>query len=197
MTFQERKRRYYDKYRDEGRRKRQGRKYSIGRGRKYHEKERRDFRGASRRATRFRKRDNRSRLNRNRDYANSISNETKESNNSNDKSSQERKYRFDYNPGRCYACRRLGQFKKDCGQMSDRTKATLERKAKKEHNKINNILEKERNKSKDKEEDENMGLNIQSQTRRNERQMNKEEQQQALAYLSQSTNPGRSRPNRS
>ena len=81
--------------------------------------------------------------------------------------------------------------------MSNRTKAILERKAKRERSKVNNILEKEKNKEKDKTEDENMGLNIQSQTKRNERQINREEQRQALAYLSQSTNPAQSRSNRS
>ena len=81
--------------------------------------------------------------------------------------------------------------------MSNRTKEILERKAKRERSKVNNVLEKEKDKEKDKTEDENMGLNIQTQTKRNERQINKEEQQQALAYLSQTTNPRQSRSKRS
>ena len=81
--------------------------------------------------------------------------------------------------------------------MSRRLKTALEEKAKREMNKVNAISEKEKDNSNDKMNDENMGLNIQSQTKRNERQMNKEEQQQALAYLSQSTNPGQSRSRRS
>ena len=48
----ERKRRYYDKYRD-NRNKHQSRKYSIGRGRKFYDKTRRGYRGYSRRANRF------------------------------------------------------------------------------------------------------------------------------------------------
>ena len=193
----ERKRRYYDKYRDGRKRRNQCRKYSIGRGRKYHDNKRRDFHGYSRRATRFRNREKRTRLNRTHDYANNISDKSKDTNNNNDNSNQERKYKFEFNPESCYKCRKLGHFKKDCSQMSNRTKSILERKAKRERNKVNNILEKEKNKMKDKTEDENMGLNIQSESNRNERQINRKEQQQALAYLSQSTNPGRSRSNRS
>ena len=195
----ERKRRYYDKYRDGGRRKNQGRKFSIGRGRKFHDSKRKDFRGYSRRATRFRNREERTRLNKNRDYANNISNNSKDASNSNDNSGKERRFRFEYNPERCYKCKRLGHFKKDCGKMSRRTKSILEAKAKREMNKVNAISDKEQNNLNDERNDENMGLNIQSQTKRNERQViiNKEEQKQALAYLSQSTNPGQSRSSRS
>ena len=190
----ERKRRYYDKYRDGGKRKNQGRGNGIGRSRKYYDNKRKDFRGYSRKATRFRSNDDRTRLNRNRDYANNISDKSKDSNNSNDNAGQQRRYKFKYNADKCYRCKKLGHFKKDCIKMSNRTKSILEEKAKRELNKVNNITRKEET---EKTEDENMGLNIQSQTKRKEQQMNKEEQQQALAYLSQSTNPGQSRSKRS
>ena len=134
-----------------------------------------DIVGYSRRANRYRGRDKGSRLYKNQDYANNISDKSNDNSNSNDKSNQERKYRFEYNPDACYKCKKLGHFQKDCSQMNSRTKAILERKAKRERNKVNNIIE--RNKSKDEVKDENMGLNIQSQTKRNERQMNKGEQQ--------------------
>ena len=194
----ERKRRYYDKYRDRYRYdkgRNQSRRYSIGRGRKYFDNKRKDFRGYSRRATRFRNNERQTGLNRNRDYANNISDKSKDTRN--DNTNQERQYKYKYNPENCYQCKRLGHFKSDCNKMGKRTKDLLERRAKKERNMINNIVEKQLNKMKEKTEDENMGLNIQTQTKRNERQTNKEEQQQALAYLSQSTNPGRSRHDRS
>ena len=107
----ERKRRYYDKYRDGGKQKNQSRKYSIGRGRKFYDRKRKDFRGYSRRATRFRKREIRTK---DRDYANNISNDTQDKNDNN--SGKERRYRFKFNPDKCYKCKRLGHFKKDCGK---------------------------------------------------------------------------------
>ena len=192
----ERKRRYYDKYRDGGKRKNQGRRYSIGRSRKYHDNKRRDFRGYSPRATRYRGNDKRTRLSRS-DYANNISDKSKDSNNNNHNSNQQRRYRFEYNPDRCFKCKRLGHFEKDCMKMSRRTKSILEEKAKREMNRVNNVTRKEETYKSEKTEDENMGLNIQTQTKRNERQTDKEEQQQALSYLSQSTNPGQSRSRRS
>ena len=97
----------------------------------------------------------------NHDYANNISDKTNDVNNSNDKSNRERKYRFEYNPDVCYKCKRLGHFQRDCTQMSNRTKALLEKKAKREKDKVNNIVSKEKDKTTHKTEDENMGLNIQ------------------------------------
>ena len=135
-------------------------------------------------------------MNKDRDYANNISDNSKDTSNSND-SGKERRFKYEYNPDRCYKCKRLGHFKKDCNKMNKRTKWVLEMKAKREMNKVNAISEKKQDDSNDKTNDENMGLNIQSQTRRNERQIDREEQQQALNYLSQSTNPGRSRSSRS
>ena len=143
---------------------------------------------------RYRGDDNKTRLNRNRDYANNISDKSKDSSNSNDNSRQQRRYKYEYNPDRCYRCKRLGHFKKDCFKMSRRTKSILEEKAKREMNKVNNVTRKEENQGSEKTEDENMGLNIQTQTKRNEKQMDK---QQALSYLSQSTNPGQSRSRKS
>ena len=192
----ERKRRYYDKYRD-GKRKNPGRKYSIGRGRKYHDNKRRGFRGYSRRANRFKQRERKTRLSKSDDFANNISNDRNDTNKDSNKSNQERQFRFEYNPDKCYKCKRMGHFKKDCTQMGNRLKAVLERKAKREKGQINNISTKERERTENEMEDENMGLNIQSQSKRNERQTNKEEQQHALAFLSQSTNPAQSRSRRS
>ena len=139
----ERKRRYYDKYRD-GRKRNQSRKHSIGRGRKFHDNNRRGYRGYSRRATRFKEREKRTRLNKNRDFANNISHKSNDVSNNSNESNQGKRFKFDYNPDVCYKCRKLGHFKKDCSQMSNRTKEILERKAKREKDKINNILEKEK-----------------------------------------------------